>query len=579
VLELGVNEALMLRRKGTLRLAVEVAWSDVFTGQLGALSTALGTTAPIQLSSKAGVTIGVQARISDEFVFVISRPSTHEFRLAVRKSHSSGAAVSADAGIDVGFAEPQQVEGLTAAVIDGAIGAPLAKAKEILAAASWDSLDGAQRRIAEAVIARLGLDSTLVTIAEVRERLNTLESKAHLVIADLIRTRISLSFAYEYNRVSSTTSLVQVLLSEANLKTLHADLAAGRTESLAAKVGEPGITVETYLNEKQVTRTHSWGFTLGFGKWATLGGKDLKRVTTVRRTDIDGRVQDAYQGARSYEGTWIGETFRWGVDFKADMKEFAREPLVSDFSFGLHLYWLDDQKELSGVELERWLDSAVIWHVIREVDLMDVRARLAPALGDKATLSVQMVIPDTAIRFMLPLLASASADGFASALGAAMPWMNGPARASATRRSALYGPLWSSFIQSPERPMSELRNIAAEHLSKHGHQDMRVRELTPGTDPFSFAGLTRLNGDTIDACNKFARGMQILNTSIQSGARNQQTIDKVYGASNDLFAHSHHVRALGIHLADVAARAGVAGSVTRTMTVQSGKMGDVAVVA
>ncbi len=121
--------------------------------------------------------------------------------------------------------------------------------------------------------------------------------------------------------------------------------------------------------------------------------------------------------------------------------------------------------------------------------------------------------------------------------------------------------------------------MAAKHLGKHGHQDMRVRELMSGTDPFSFAGLTRLNGDTIDACNKFARGMHILNTSIQSGARNQKTIDKVYGEINDLFAHSHHVRALGIHLADVAGRAGVAGSVTRTMTVQSSKTGDVAVVA
>ncbi len=277
--------------------------------------------------------------------------------------------------------------------------APLARRwkrpETILGAASLDSLDGPQRKIAERVIARLGLDSTLATLAEVRERLDALESKAKSVIADLIRTRISLSFAYEYNRVSSTTSLVQVLLSEANLKALHADLAGSRTESLVAKVGEPGITVETYLNEKEVTRSHIWGFTLGFGKWATLGGKDFKKVTTVRRTDIEGRIQDAYQGARSYQGTWIGETFRWGVDFKADMKEFAREPLVSDFGFGLHLYWLDDQKELSGMELEQWLDSALIWQVIRDVDLIDVRARLAPALGDKATLSVQMVIPNT----------------------------------------------------------------------------------------------------------------------------------------------------------------------------------------
>jgi hypothetical protein len=579
VLELGVNEALMLRRKGSLSLAVEVAWSDVFTGQLGALSKALGTTAPIQLSSKAGVTIGVRAKISDDFVFVISRPGEDAFRLAVRKCRASTAAVSADAGIDVGFADPEQLEGLISAVIDGAIGAPLAKARAVLGAASLESLDGPQRKIAERVIDRLGLDSTLVTIAEVRERLDRVESKARSIIGDVIRTRISLSFAYEYSRVSSTTSLIQVLLSEANLRALHADLAGSRTESLLTKVGEPGVEIETYLNEKEVTRNQTWGFTLGFGKWATLGGKDFKKVTTVRRTDIEGRVQDVYNGARSYEGTWIGETFRWGVDFKADMKEFAREPLVSDFSFGLHLYWLDDQKELSGMELEQWLDSAVIWEVIRELDLVDVRARVAPALGDKATLSVQMVIPNTAIRSMLPLLGSAGAEGFASALGAAMPWMNSPARSSAARRSALYGPLWSSFLQSPERPMSSLRNMAAEHLSKHGHQDMRVRELTPGTDPFSFSGLTRLNGDTIEACTKFSRGMHILDTSIQSGARNQKTIDKVYGEVNDVFAHSHHVRALGIHLAEAATRAGVAGSVTRTMTVQSRKTGAVVVVA
>ena len=92
VLELGANEALMLRRKGSLSLAVDVTWSDVFTGQLGALSKALGTSAPIQLSSNAGVTIGVRARISDDFLFVISRPGKHEFRLAVRKVRASSAA-------------------------------------------------------------------------------------------------------------------------------------------------------------------------------------------------------------------------------------------------------------------------------------------------------------------------------------------------------------------------------------------------------------------------------------------------------------------------------------------------------
>ena len=43
---------------------------------------------------------------------------------------------------------------------------------------------------------------------------------------------------------------------------------------------------------------------------------------------------------------------------------------------------------------------------------------------------------------------------------------------------------------------------------------------------------------------------------------------------NDLWAQSHHVRAMGVHLLDVAGRVGQLGEVTRTLSVQSKALGD-----
>ena len=69
------------------------------------------------------------------------------------------------------------------------------------------------------------------------------------------------------------------------------------------------------------------------------------------------------------------------------MKSYAKEPLVSDFSFGMHVGWLANQKKLSPIELEQWLDMAAIWGAVSEVGLPDVRARMARALGRDAQVS------------------------------------------------------------------------------------------------------------------------------------------------------------------------------------------------
>ena len=126
-------------------------------------------------------------------------------------------------------------------------------------------------------------------------------------------------------------------------------------------------------------------------------------------------------------------------------------------------------------------------------------------------------------------------------------------------------------MAKPNVSTQELGRLAADRLRGEGHPEMVVREraFLDSPDPFSFAGLVRINGNSRDSCAAFSRGARVLQVAIDSGARNQQTIDKAISEMNDLWTQSHHVRAVGIQLLDIADQVGQLAEVTRTMTFQS----------
>lgn len=583
VLALEPGEALAFRFGGKVSADVTVSWSDLFTGQVGSLGKALGTVAPIAVSIKAGASASFSVGISDDFLIVFSRVDASRWRAGVRKVKSSRIAPSVDAGIDIGLANPRQLQDLIAVTLDGVLGAPFEKVQDLLKASSLDALGSTERKIAKTVLDRLGLKDERATIEALRERVGAIKEKIAGNIEKVLTTRIALSFAYEYNRITTDTNLLQATFTAKAIKALHPDVIKGKTQSAvqAIRDAKPGIDLELYLNQKEIVRTHSWGFTLGFGKWATIGGKDFKKVSTIRRTDFQGRIQESYLGARSYTGTWVGEKSEWGVDLKADMKNYSAEPLVNDFSFGIHLHWLVEQKNLSGDELEEWLDSGIIWRVFREQDVIEARAKLAPALSNSASLNVQITIPNSVVRTMLPELAASPTDSFAPALALAMPWMKiSEARQSAASRRQLYTPLWAMYLANPNHSQGQFAAVAEQHVKDAGRPELILTERTVfNPNPFSFAGLTHINGNTLGACAAFTRGCKILNTAINSGARNQKTIDRAVGEMDDLWQQSHHVRAIGAYLLGAAERAGVLAEVTRTMTVDVEDMDSVVITA
>jgi hypothetical protein len=410
------------------------------------------------------------------------------------------------------------------------------------------------------------------TLDDLNKRVAEVRNKIGDTIAAIANAKISLAFAYEYQRVSTSVDLLQATLSRQGVRELHAALIRGNLQPALTAIREarPGIVLDHYLNEKKIERTASWGFTLGIGKWATLGGTDTRTIVPVVRRNIRDERQETYLGVRAYQGSWIGQTFKWSADFNAEMDAFSPTPLVPQFSFGIHLLWQQTISRLSEQGVDVLLDAGVLWGVMTQLEAADVRGRLVEHVGRACDATVQMTLADRARKPTLrSVLASlAAAPPIAAALGAAMPWRAGSiGRTHVATRRNLYAPLWQMYLDAPDMPPSLLAASANHAFAGGDFADLGHLELEFQTvRPFTFAGLAELNGDTPGRAKGFCMALDGLRRAIDNAAPSQPTLGSLFHDLSAFWEQSHHVRAAGVYFLEAARTARVLDDVNRTLT-------------
>jgi hypothetical protein len=578
VLALEPGEAVAQQVAGRLSASVELSWADIFTGSIGPLSRLLGTGAPILVKLTAAATFNATVSFSDDFVLVFSRVDAGLWRIGLRKARTRQAALGLALGVEVQVPEPQQIEAILGPVVDGVIGEPLGKVERILKKATLDDLSDVERLAATFLIRRLGLDPAVATLEDLKGKVQAIKDGVAGAVEEVARAKVAMGFAYEYRRIFQETTVLQCTVTKAALERHHSDLVRGRLEGVItlASGARGGVALEQYLYQRTIKTEKSWGFSLSIGKWLQIGARDVKTVSRVSRRSIEGRRQDAYVGVRAYKETGQKKP-KWSVDFSAEMPSFSRSPaspLVSEFTYGLHIAWHEDKGKLDPKTLSRWLDLAVLWGACSEEELPAKHEAVLSALKEPCSFVAQVTIPHPALTIMWPLIAAAAATDLGPFLGAAMPWMEKePGRESVGLRRRLYGPLWNSYLTRPRRGR-ELALEAREHLAAQGFAGLANREAffasTAGNDAFSFGGLVDLNPDTATDCQRFLNGAKRLNIGILSAAPNDGVIERVFEELEDFWTQSLHVRAVGAYLVDVARTGGVLGDVGRSFALTVG---------
>ncbi len=568
------NEALAFQATGTLRAAVEVSWCDVLASGLGALAGIVGAAAPLVVELPAAASVSGTVTLADEFTVVFSRLPDGRTRAAVKKAASRTFAGAADLGLSVELADPQQLESALRDAVAGLLGEEYATVRALVDKASLAELSENERWAAEALAERLGLEELPKGFTTLREKLQQLEGAIAEAVAELATEKLAAGFAYEYDRLARGSSVIEVVLSPDALAAHHASLCNGDLEPVLSAIlgAAPGLALEGYLHRRTLERAHSWGFTLAIGPWAARG-RQRRALTRVVEEDITGRKRVSCLGLGAYEGRWLTNVAEWTVDLRADMPRFAPEgaPRLSEFALGLHLAWHWRQESLAEDRLDEVLDVAALWGALDPEHAADVRRRLAPRLGRAADLTVQLRFDDAAFRSVLPALAAGRDADFAAALGAAMPLRTGShGRGDPRRRRELYGPLWAHVLDHPDAPARALVALARQHLAKGeepqlGFLEENYLKLAPTC---TFVGLARVaNQNTAAAWREFRSGAILLHEAVAAAAEDDGTLERVFSLMVNLWAQTHHVRALGAFLLEAASTAGVASAVVRTLTV------------
>jgi len=473
----------------------------------------------------------------------------------------------------VQFANPAQVQAVIQPVLDALFSATVDKIEPLLNKASLGDLNGPERELAEALFHRLGLDPITATLDALKARIADIKATVNKKVEDAVKTKVSLAFAYEYQRTETRTELLQATITAEGLERFHGDCVRGNFAPVldAIRAGSRDVELRRYLNATEIEQKHSWGFTLSVGKWLTVAGTDKRNITKVTRRDIGGhRRQESYLGFRGYQGSWAGETFEWGGDLKADMPGFSDDPRASDFAYGLHLRWQQTHDRLSENDLDIFLDAAVLWGAISQAEAARRRSELAAAKGRPCTATVQVTVADQETKQTLRALlaAMASAPGIESSLAAAMPWRaDNIGRTHVAVRRGIYAPLFQMYLNEPAMTPSELALAANRRFAHSDFEDLGRLELNFKTvRPFTFAGLAELNSDTPARAVGFRRAFDVLRTGIENRASSEVTLKQVFHDLSAFWEQSHHVRAAGAYVVDVARSASLLPDVERTAT-------------
>jgi hypothetical protein len=568
------HEALALQAAGKLKARVDVCWSDVLAGGLGALAGIVGAAELLTVELPATANVSGTVTLAEEFNVVFSRLQDGRTRATVKKAAARTFAGASDLGLSVALAEPQQLELAVRDVVAGLLGEDYATVRALIDKASFAELSEVERWAAEGLAKRLGLGELLSAFTTLREKLRQIEGALAEAVADLATEKIAAGFAYEYRRLSRGSTLLEVVLDSAAVVAHHASLCNGDLEAVVASVleGSTGLTLESYLHRKTLEKAQSWGFTLAVGPWVARG-RQRRTLSRVFDEDITGGRRVSCLGLGAYEGRWLTSVAEWTVDLKADMPRFVSgdAPSLAEFALGFHLAWHWRQEGLSEDRLEEVLDAAVLWGVFDVEHTADVRRRLAPSVGRLADLTVQLRFDDIAFRSILPALAAGRDADFAAALGAAMPRRSGsPGRADPCRRRELYAPLWAYVLEHPDSPARALVALARQHLAKAdepqlGFLEENYLKLAPTC---TFVGLARVANQNTAACwREFRTGAGLLHEAVAAAVEEDGVLEKTFSLMVNLWAQSHHVRALGGFLLEAASTAGVATSVARTLTV------------
>lgn len=531
ITNLAEGDALAFSVNGSLKSDLKVSWSNIFSQSLSVLGEYLPTPLTLDLSLSPSVSVEFIVEITDAFALVIKKLAGNQCLLSVKKTKSVSTDTTASAGIDISFkdsdAAKTQLTAIYNQLIQSIFGNSIDDVNTALQKVKSGIADAAQNELVSGLIARYNLTGVADAIDQLITKVNAIEQYVPNLIGDVATATVKLSFSYEYKRIDLEKDVLSVNLATADLLKYHDQLLRFDITQLLSdmRAGVIPYQLNTYLNQKTLTITHTWGLGLTVFNF-TLLGQDLFTFENVINENFAGFQQVSTEGTQQYKWVLGNGSGSWLSQVNGQMPAYGTSTLDKfDFTFLLSTALKDNN--LKADDLNTYFDFAVVWDAIQQSDLATLITKYTTGAGSilnqPATIENKLTFPPA---LMKPLIEKVATTGWENnipyltkAMSAALPYENQNGRTSVTDRIAIYNQLWQFYFDNYENdPETDFAETAKNTIQTLGSNYSNLANWEGGNWPGTYANIITMDGNMLNALKQYIQGFADLKNSIDTQA-------------------------------------------------------------
>ena len=528
---LDVNDGLGFVVNGTLSCDLKVSWSNILSTGISAVSNLLPLPITLDISILPSVTAEFTVTVTDDFAYFLKKQAGDQYLVSITKKKSTAATAALGASVGVQFADPTTIGQQVAAICDKVIQSLLGNTLAEINTAIVSYLKGEHSAIVDKLLSLFQLDKLPQPIDLLNAKLKQLEQDAAGVITKLATDSISFSFSWQYSRIEEDKELLSVLIAGSDLKNYHSDLLRFKTGKLIGALRNATIpfTLISYLNQRVLTISRSWGFGLTVFDFTVLTSKDYEDSKNTIQTDLKGTSSKIQMDrTKGYKWQLIKGAGSWMGPFSAAMPDFLPVCTLDKFGYTMSYDTLLKDPNVSENDLRGYLAGGVNWGAVNECDIDKLVEKYALLKGKEVIVETKLTFPDSVLRAIFQQVASdgwgpANKKQLSRAMAGAMTWLpDFKARAVLEERQDVYAPLWASFLEDPEQDPADFAALAQSEIQGMGDEDHLAEfEANPANWVFgdSFAGVIRSNPGLLDQVKNFITGIVALQNKIKGQAR------------------------------------------------------------
>ncbi|UOE46862.1 hypothetical protein MTO98_20885 [Mucilaginibacter sp. SMC90] len=597
--DLDEDDALAFLVTGSLSSSIKISWSDIFSSSLSLLAGILPVPVTLDLSLTPSLMATVNFSVKDDFRYFIKKLPNKECLVIFKKGKATSTGVSAGAAIQIGLTNSSelenQLEELYEKIIESVFGHTANEIDTALQKIKGGVADADQEEMVKRLLIYFKLD-------KVPDSINTLIAKIaaiKTIIPDKIKAianaSLDLSFSYQYKRLTEENEILSVKLPTKELianNNYHKDLLKFKLTGLLDDLRDSkvaGAVVNSYLNEKKITVSKSWGFGLQLFDFNLLG-KDYTDLKDVVRTNLGNTAQQiSMERVLGYKWGLGKPAGSWKGLITADMAGYSKQaiPAIDEFDISMLINQISENTRLDEDGFRDLIDLAVLWGAIKVADVTAVVTKYLPKVNvkDKKVLTEhKLLFSPAAFKLLMQTISSIGWSGLnlkylAMAMGASMTYISDyQLRRDPAARQQTYGGLWLGYLNDfdPDTDPGDFAAAAEEVVRNMGNPDHLAQfEADPGNWIFgdTYAGVIRSNPSLQSDLKDFILGIQNLNNAVQQHSQ-YTSFNNAYKKISGVFSQSFSLRTIGNFLMLYARDLNILSEMSQVFTITIDPDGD-----